>query len=88
MYIVLTCNKAGPITGNKKPWYKNSNNCFCTKGCATCATALQKSKEFIKCINAGKSLTSSGVNWYQSSVSISNFLGSNEYSPLKPVANT
>lgn len=39
-------------------------------------------------VSSGSSFMSSGVNLCQSSVSIFNFRGNNEYKPLKPVART
>ena len=83
-----TCNKAEPITGTRNPLYKNSKSCFCTKECATWATALQNSKELIIWESSEKSLMSSTVSRCQSSVSISKVRGSTEYKPLNPVAKT
>lgn len=81
----FTCNNEGPITGIRNPEYKNSCNCCLIIGCATCATALQNSNEFINDAKPFMSFTSSGVNLCQSSASISSKVcGKFEYKPLNP----
>lgn len=84
----FTCRRAGPMTGTRKPCVRYSSNWSTTAWWATCATALQNSRLFMKATSSGMSLMSSGVKRCQSSAATSSLRGNAEYSPLSPVANT
>lgn len=86
--MILTWSRAGPRTGTRKPWYRNSRRAFWTFGCDICTTTLQNSRELMNVVSSLISATSSGVNRCQSSASIDSLRGRREYSPLKPVAST
>lgn len=83
-----TCRRAGPMTGTRNPCVRYSSNWSTTAWWATCATALQNSRLFMKATSSGMSLMSSGVKRCQSSAATSSLRGNAEQSPLSPVANT
>ena len=82
----VSCTRAGPRTGTRKPWWISSSSWLDTLTEATWRTALHNSRLVIISLRPGISWPSSGPSRCQQGLSASRYLGRAEYSPDSPVA--